>query len=51
MNKLLQLFGSKSQFIVKFSEDMGSYVVIKKGQGILYAGPKAQCQFFVQQHS
>lgn len=51
MNRLLNFFGSKSKFIVKFSEDMNSYVVIKKDQGILYAGPKAQCQTFVQQHS
>ncbi len=51
MNRLLNLFGAKSKFIVKFSEEMNSYVVIKRDQGILYAGPKAQCQFFVQQHS
>ncbi len=28
---------------------MNSYVVIKRDQGIMYAGPKAQCQFYIQQ--
>ncbi len=51
MNKLTRLFGGKSKFTVKYSDDMKSYIVVKKDQGILYAGPKAQCQFYVQQHS
>lgn len=51
MNRLFKLLGNKSKFTVKFSQEMNSYVVIKKDQGILYAGPKEQCNFFVQQHS
>ena len=49
MNRLFKLLTSKSKYTIKFSPDMNSYVVIKKDQGILYAGGKDQCQFFIQQ--
>jgi|GEM_PF-7010573 len=51
MRKLLNLFGSKSELVIKFSQEMNNFVVIKKDSGIMYAGPKERCQFYVQNHS
>ncbi|MEQ9306489.1 MAG: hypothetical protein RJQ14_21430 [Marinoscillum sp.] len=48
MNKLLKLLISKPKYTIKFSSEMNSFVVIKRDEGIMYAGPKEQCQYFIQ---
>ncbi|MEQ8474432.1 MAG: hypothetical protein RIC35_24760 [Marinoscillum sp.] len=51
MDRLIKFFTNKPKYTIKFSPEMNSFVVIKRDEGILYAGPKEQCQYFVQHQS